>query len=152
MQPRADLRRTCGRRAPGGYTLIELMIVVGVIGLLAAIAYPAYQGQMNKGRRADAITAMTQIQQAQERWRANRPVYANQTELTAAAPAGLGFAATSEKGYYTLALSDVTGTGYKLTATAVPGKSQSGDTGCTALVVTVAGGTGTHTPAKCWAR
>lgn len=141
-----------GPQSASGFTLIEVMIVVAVIGLLAAIAYPSYQAQLRKGRRADAITAMTQIQQAQERWRGSHTSYADQAALTAAPPAGLGLAATSEKGYYAFAISDATGTGYKLTATAVAGKSQSGDTGCTVLTVTVANGAGVQTPAACWVR
>ncbi|MBV5274160.1 MAG: prepilin-type N-terminal cleavage/methylation domain-containing protein [Lamprocystis purpurea] len=34
-----------------GFTLIELMIVVGIVAILAAIAYPSYQSQIRKTRR-----------------------------------------------------------------------------------------------------
>jgi type IV pilus assembly protein PilE len=73
-------RPTAAQRLPaqyGGFTLIELMIVVVIVAILAAVALPAYQEQMAKGRRADAITALSGIVQAQERWRSNRGAYAS---------------------------------------------------------------------------
>jgi type IV pilus assembly protein PilE len=149
-RPRALQR--CQRTGGAGFTLIELMLVIAVIGVLAAIAYPSYMDQARKARRTDAIVAMTQIQQAQERWRANNPSYADQTALTASPPAGLGLAAQSPHGYYALALSGASGTGYTLTATAVIGKAQGGDTACSALTVIVSNGVGTATPSECWSQ
>ena len=43
-------------RVNGGFTLIELMIVVAVLGILARIAYPAYQSYVTKSR-AQAATS-----------------------------------------------------------------------------------------------
>ncbi|MGE6327522.1 type IV pilin protein [Psychrobacter pacificensis] len=45
----------------GGFTLIELMIVVTIIGVLAAIAYPSYQGYIERTNRADMMSEMQQI-------------------------------------------------------------------------------------------
>lgn len=63
------------RASMGGFTLIELMIVVAVIGILAAIAYPAYTDSVLKGRRAQARTALLDLMQQQERYMTQRNSY-----------------------------------------------------------------------------
>jgi general secretion pathway protein G len=42
-------------RAPAGFSLLELMIVVVVVGLLATLAVPAYNGFIDKARIKSAI-------------------------------------------------------------------------------------------------
>ncbi len=116
------------------------MVVVAVIGILAAVALPSFLDSIRKGRRADAVAALTQVQQAQERWRANLSTYADNTKLTVAPPAGLGLSDTTTGGYYQLALSDVTASGYTVTATAKSGTFQASDSACQKLVLRLAGG------------
>ena len=145
-----------------GFTLIEVMVVVAVIAVLAAVATPAYLGSVRKSQRAAAVAAMSEIQQAQERFRANCPCYAHSvTNATSAicpatcpgttTMAGLGIAAPAGA-RYTYELPTVSATGYTLTATAIPGSSQARDTGCTTLVMTVGAGVATQTPPACWSR
>ena len=56
------------RKVTHGFTLIELMIVVGIVGILTALAYPSYQESVLKGRRAEARTAIADLMQQQERY------------------------------------------------------------------------------------
>lgn len=128
-----------------GFTLIELMVAVAIVAIIGAVALPSYLSSVRKGRRADASDAAAAVLQAQERWRANNATYT--TNL-----GSLNVASTTGNGYYTMALSAASGTGYTLSFTPVASKGQGNDTGCTALAVAVAGGQPTYTPAACWSR
>jgi len=57
-----------GARAPRGFTLIEMMIVVAIIGILAAIAYPAYTEQVRRSKRSEAQTAILEVAQFLQRY------------------------------------------------------------------------------------
>lgn len=155
MEKKQLFNRPARIRNASGFTLIEVMVVVAIVGILASVAYPSYMNQVRKSRRSDAVAATSRVQQAQERWRANNPTYASNTQMTAlttATPPGLGLSATSDGGYYTLAVSSNTGTGYTVTASAVSGTSQYSDTGCSTLTVTVTNGNATKAPDTCWSK
>jgi type IV pilus assembly protein PilE len=131
-------------RTRAGFTLIELMVVLAIVAILAAVALPSYQQSVRKGRRSDAIEATAAVQQAQERWRANNVEYSSQLASE------LKLATTSSSGYYNLSLSGVSGTGYTLSATAVSGKGQENDSGCSTLTLTVTNGSAAQSPTACW--
>jgi type IV pilus assembly protein PilA len=43
------------KQSQGGFTLIELMIVVAIIGILASVALPLYQYYANRARFSEAM-------------------------------------------------------------------------------------------------
>ena len=118
-----------------GFTLIELMIAVAVVGILLAVALPSFLDSIRKGRRAEAFAALSAIQQAQERWRSNNPLYGTLSNLT--------IASSTSGGNYTLAVTANTATGYEATADG-SGSGQRNDGQCTKLSVRVDRGSITY--------
>lgn len=53
----------------GGFTLIELMIVVAIIAILATIAYPSYQEYVRRTKRVDMQASMQQIASQIQRYK-----------------------------------------------------------------------------------
>jgi type IV pilus assembly protein PilA len=48
-------------RGEGGFSLIEVLVVVLILALLAAIAIPSFLGQRRKGQDADAKTSAREL-------------------------------------------------------------------------------------------
>ncbi len=56
------------RRRKGGFTLIEIMIVVLIIGILLAIAIPNFMKARESSRTKSCVANLKQIQAAKEQW------------------------------------------------------------------------------------
>jgi prepilin-type N-terminal cleavage/methylation domain-containing protein len=65
------------RRDAGGFTLVELMIVVVIIGILSAIAMPLYSRSRYRSFALEASEVLGRITASQEAYRATFNMYAD---------------------------------------------------------------------------
>jgi len=112
-----------------GFTLIEVMIVVGVIGILSAIAFPSYNQYVQRTHRANARAALLQTAQWLERAATAQGSY----PAAAAIPAGV---LQVEGGRYAITLPVLTAGTFTLRAT--PNGAQATDQ-CAIFQMTHAG-------------
>lgn len=121
-----------------GFSLIELMIVVGVIALLLALALPGYQKWVRKANRGEAQQLLLNWANNQEIWRANDSDYATTAEIPVP---------THDR--YTFTLPVRTASTYTLQAAATGDQANDDERGtsCTPLTLNQSN---TKTPADCW--
>jgi len=60
------------RRTEGGFTLIELIIVIAILAILAAVALPNFSGITNRGQASANATELVTVQTAMDVMMANQ--------------------------------------------------------------------------------
>lgn len=120
-----------------GFTLIELMVTVGIVGLIAAIALPSYRQAIRKSNRSDAQISLSGLATQQERYYFGNNSYTGDfADIVTGAVSG--DPVTSDNGHYSIALTLTgSGTGWSMTATAIG--DQADDTDCAKLTLTSLG-------------
>ena len=95
-----------------GFTLIELMIVIGILAILASIAIPAYTGYIKTAKMSEAHNNLAALRLAEEEYYLENNAYfiGASTALLEANSAGLWTAAKGSDGNYNF--------NYEVTATA----------------------------------
>ena len=136
------------KRNPSGFTIIELLIVIGILIIFTSIAIPSYKEYVFKGNRSDAITALLNLHLAQERWRAQNASYTQSL-----ADIWADNANKSSQGFYALSI-DAAKTNeneFVITATAID--KQENDEKCKVFRITQNGADkSSEQKRKCWGR
>ncbi|MFB3908436.1 MAG: type II secretion system protein [Candidatus Eisenbacteria bacterium] len=74
MQLRAD-PKSSGKARQGGFTLIELVIVVTILGILASLAVPNYMRARERARRASCFSNQSHLLLAGSLYAADHKVW-----------------------------------------------------------------------------
>ncbi len=71
------------KKAEGGFTLVELLVVVIIIGILAAIALPSYLNLTASSKQSEGRQNITSLVHAQQVWTVENNGYASTFDLLA---------------------------------------------------------------------
>lgn len=99
-----------------GFTLIELMIVVGIIGILVAIAAPNFARYQSKARQSEAKIALSAVYAGEKSFYSEYSAYATSNDA-------IGYTPEGNKRFYTVGFSGAhttTVTGYSGALTGNP--------------------------------
>lgn len=70
-----SLRPSRTRRAPRGFTLIELIVVMAIVALLTSIAAPRYFASLQKGRETALLSSLNTMRDAIDQFAADKGRY-----------------------------------------------------------------------------
>src|SRR3989344_3524822 len=86
-----------------GFTLIELMIVVGIIGILVSIAAPNFSRYQSKARQSEAKIALAAVFSGEKSFYSEYAAYISSM-------AAIGYAPEGAKRFYNVGLATTHGT------------------------------------------
>ena len=132
-------------RRHGGFTLIELMVVVAIVGILARIAFASYTSSVAKSRRNAAQGCLMEQAQYLERVYTTNLSYAS--AALPAASAQQCQADLSTQYTFSLPAASLTASAFAVKASAIGGQATT-DASCATMTVNQ---TGARAPtSNCW--
>lgn len=69
------------KRTRGGFTLVELAVVIVIIGVLAAFGVPKFLNSVERSKAAEAFAYLSAVREAEERYQAKEGVYTSDMSL-----------------------------------------------------------------------
>jgi type IV pilus assembly protein PilE len=100
-------------RDEGGFTLIELMIVVAIVAILAAVAIPNYTDYVIRGQLVNATNAMSALRMTLEQYYQD-----NRTYLDVSCSGTAPVCSPCDSGQLTKTNSSLTSTGFAISCSA----------------------------------
>lgn len=93
--------RITTKRRQGGFTVLELLIVIAVIAIVASIAIPNYSASKKSANEASAISSMRALMSAEENYRVTQipPKYGVLSQLHASGLINPALGTGSKSGY-----------------------------------------------------
>lgn len=130
-----------------GFSLIELMIVVGIVAIIAAVALPSYQSSVRKTHRGDGKIFLTRLESQFQLHRLRYGKFPT-TVLTSgtASVTDIVVDLESPEKYYAIDVPNGTFTETSFNAVVTPQGAQANDT-CQTLTINYLGVKG---PPECW--
>ena len=126
-----------------GFSLVELMVVIGIAAILAAVGMPIYTSMTNKNHRHEGTAELLSISNAADNYEIRNGDYPTGNL------ASFWTKTTTDNGYYSIAYNHTANsTQYTITATAIG--AQAADTECSVIEYEIDGAVSNKTPADCW--
>lgn len=107
-------------RRLSGFTLIELIIVVGVVAILGAMVLPSYLEYITRGKIAEATAHLADMRVKLEQFFQDNRTYVDACTSTSSAPLPTGTR------YFTFTCPTLSATAFTVTATGVAGQGMGG--------------------------
>ena len=92
-----------------GFTLVELMITIGIVAILVALAIPSYSKYILKANRGEAQHLLLNWANNQEIWRAGNTTYADENDIAVPSHDKYTFTVTGETAIAFILTADATG-------------------------------------------
>lgn len=112
-------------RVQKGFTLIEVMIVVGIVAILSAIAIPSYTDYIRRARITEATSTLASMRVKFEQFFQDNRTYALACTVAPAVSVAMLPVNTAN---FTFACLGLNATNYTITATGIAGTSMAGFT------------------------